>query len=540
MKTTSIKTLVVGIMALAVAILTLTSVSAIISLRNDLREYDGVVNIEIRSAQIADKMNIEFKRQVQEWKNVLIRGSDDDQRNKYWGRFQEQEDKIQVLGDQLLPLIQDQPEFADMARDFLASHVTMGQAYRTGFNDFVDADYNHTAGDKAVSGIDREPSALLDALSSALTDSSTEHGAILQSKAQSLVRLAIGSVLGIAIFLVALSYLLIVRFITTPLRTTSEALRKVAQGDLTDIPDASGLGEIGTLNESAFTLHKQLSDLISGLRNSISRLAEASQAMHSNAQQQAGSANEQQMQTEQASTAVEELSSSAGEIARSANETSDRTQDTTTSARDGAQQMSGVNTLMQHLRGDIESAGKAVGELSNRVTRVDEVMTVISGIAEQTNLLALNAAIEAARAGEQGRGFAVVADEVRALAQKTQESTTEIAEVLTGLRQGSEETVTAMQNGQAKTDEVVTNISEVSERWQELADSINEISGLNATVATAATEQTSVTGEISGLISSLHDAAQLLQDQASNSATSSETLDQLATSLNEQISRFKL
>lgn len=540
MKSTSIKTLVVGIMALAVAILTLTSVSAIISLRNDLREYDGVVNIEIRSAQITDKMNIEFKRQVQEWKNVLIRGSDDDQRNKYWGRFQEQEDKIQALGDQLLPLIQDKPEFADMARDFLASHVTMGQAYRTGFNDFVDADYNHTAGDKAVSGIDREPSALLDALSSALTDSSTEHGAILQSKAQSLVRLAIGSVLGIAIFLVALSYLLIVRFITTPLRTTSEALRKVAQGDLTDIPDASGLGEIGTLNESAFTLHKQLSDLISGLRNSISQLAEASQAMHSNAQQQAGSANEQQMQTEQASTAVEELSSSAGEIARSANETSDRTQDTTTSARDGAQQMSGVNTLMQHLRGDIESAGKAVGELSNRVTRVDEVMTVISGIAEQTNLLALNAAIEAARAGEQGRGFAVVADEVRALAQKTQESTTEIAEVLTGLRQGSEETVTAMQNGQAKTDEVVTNISEVSERWQVLADSINEISGLNATVATAATEQTSVTGEISGLISSLHDAAQLLQDQASNSATSSETLDQLATSLTEQISRFKL
>lgn len=540
MKSTSIKTLVVGIMALAVAILTLTSVSAIISLRNDLREYDGVVNIEIRSAQITDKMNIEFKRQVQEWKNVLIRGSDDDQRNKYWGRFQEQEDKIQALGDQLLPLIQDKPEFADMARDFLASHVTMGQAYRTGFNDFVDADYNHTAGDKAVSGIDREPSALLDALSSALTDSSTEHGAILQSKAQSLVRLAIGSVLGIAIFLVALSYLLIVRFITTPLRTTSEALRKIAQGDLTDIPDASGLGEIGTLNESAFTLHKQLSDLISGLRNSISQLAEASQAMHSNAQQQAGSANEQQMQTEQASTAVEELSSSAGEIARSANETSDRTQDTTTSARDGAQQMSGVNTLMQHLRGDIESAGKAVGELSNRVTRVDEVMTVISGIAEQTNLLALNAAIEAARAGEQGRGFAVVADEVRALAQKTQESTTEIAEVLTGLRQGSEETVTAMQNGQAKTDEVVTNISEVSERWQVLADSINEISGLNATVATAATEQTSVTGEISGLISSLHDAAQLLQDQASNSATSSETLDQLATSLTEQISRFKL
>lgn len=540
MQSTSIKTLVVGIMAFAVAILTLTSVSAIISLRNDLREYDQVVNIEIRSAQISDQMNIEFKRQVQEWKNVLIRGNDDDQRNKYWGRFQEQEDKIQTLGDQLLPLIQNQPEFADMARDFLSSHVTMGQAYRTGFNDFVDADYNHTIGDKAVSGIDREPSALLDSLSDALTESSTKHGAILQSKAQNLVRLAIGSVLGIAIFLVALSYFLIVRFITTPLRTTSNALCKVAKGDLTEIPVASGLGEIGTLNESAFNLHKQLSDLISGLRHSISQLTEASQAMHSNAQQQAGSANEQQMQTEQASTAVEELSSSAGEIARSANETSDRTQDTTTSARDGAQQMAGVNTLMQHLRGDIESAGKAVGELSNRVTRVDEVMTVISGIAEQTNLLALNAAIEAARAGEQGRGFAVVADEVRALAQKTQESTTEIAEVLTGLRQGSEETVTAMQNGQTKTDEVVNNISEVSERWQALADAINEISGLNATVATAATEQTSVTGEISGLISSLHDAAQLLQDQASNSANSSETLDQLATSLNQQISRFKL
>ncbi len=540
MKNLSIKGAVIGILTAAIAILTLISVTTILSLRNDLQEYDFVVNTEIRSAQIADKMNIEFKRQVQEWKNVLIRGSDDKQREKYWGKFQGQEGKIQALGQELLPLLEGRPQLKSQATEFLASHKQMGTAYRTGFNDFVDANYNHTAGDKAVSGIDREPSSRLDDLSNELTESAAAHGKILQATARELVQISILSVVGISIILLALAYVLIVKFITRPLEATSKELDIIASGDLTSSPSAVGLGEIGTINASAAKLHKQLAILIGGLQQSANELSNASNQLNQNSQQQSNSANTQKQQTEQASTAVEELSSSAAEIARSANETSDSTQQTTESAATGASQMEAVNGLMNQLRSDIESASTAVGDLSKRVGRVDEVMTVISGIAEQTNLLALNAAIEAARAGEQGRGFAVVADEVRALAQKTQESTSEIAEVLTGLRQGSESTVQAMQNGQNKTDEVVSNISEVAERWQQLASAINDIATLNATVAATANEQTSVSQEIASLISNLHTAAQSLQEQAADSAQSSSTLDSLAKQLRDQIIVFKL
>ncbi|AMG30979.1 methyl-accepting chemotaxis protein [Grimontia hollisae] len=539
MKNLSIKGVVIGILTTAIAILTAISLTTILSLRDDLKEYDFVVNTEIRSAQLADQMNIEFKRQVQEWKNVLIRGSDDGKREKYWGRFQEQESKIQALGRELVPLLNDSPEQTSQANDFLRSHKKMGADYRRGFNDFVNANYNHTAGDKAVSGIDREPSARLDELSNVLSKSAEKHGQILQSTARELVQISIISVTGISIVLLALAYMLIMKFITRPLEATAKELDIIASGDLTSTPSAIGLGEIGMINASAAKLHNQLANLISGLQRSANELSTASNQLNSNSQKQSESANAQQQQTEQASTAVEELSRSAAEIARSANETSDSTQQTTESAGVGATQMESVNALMTQLRQDIESAGSAVGDLSKRVVRVDEVMTVISGIAEQTNLLALNAAIEAARAGEQGRGFAVVADEVRALAQKTQESTSEIAEVLAGLRQGSESTVKAMQNGQNKTDEVVTNISEVSERWRDLANAINDIAELNTTVAATANEQTSVSQEISLLISELHAAAQILQEQAADSAQSSSILDKLAKQLRDQIIAYK-
>lgn len=539
MKNLSIKGAVIGILTTVIAILTAISLTTILSLRDDLKEYDFVVNTEIRSVQLADQMNIEFKRQVQEWKNVLIRGSDDGQREKYWGRFQEQESKIQALGRELVPLLNDSPEQTSQANDFLRSHKKMGADYRRGFNDFVNANYNHTAGDKAVSGIDREPSARLDELSNVLSESAEKHGQILQSTARELVKISIISVIGISIVLLALAYILIMKFITRPLEATAKELDIIASGDLTSTPSATGLGEIGMINASATKLHNQLANLISGLQRSANELSTASNQLNSNSQKQSESANAQQQQTEQASTAVEELSRSAAEIARSANETSDSTQQTTGSAAVGATQMESVNALMTQLRQDIESAGSAVGDLSKRVVRVDEVMTVISGIAEQTNLLALNAAIEAARAGEQGRGFAVVADEVRALAQKTQESTSEIAEVLAGLRQGSESTVKAMQNGQNKTDEVVTNISEVSERWRDLANAINSIAELNTTVAATANEQTSVSQEISLLISELHAAAQILQEQAADSAQSSSILDKLAKQLRDQIIAYK-
>ncbi|WP_159064773.1 methyl-accepting chemotaxis protein [Thaumasiovibrio subtropicus] len=538
MKSRSIKTVILSILAIAVVAVSITASFTLFTLNRNLDQFSLLLDNEIRAERSVERINVEFKRQVQEWKNVLLRGHDKEQRDKYWNRFLKQENVIQSLAADTIPLLDQQPSLQQQVQRFVAAHQEMGQAYRIGFQAFVDADFSHTVGDKAVKGIDREPSQLLEETSDAISQLAIENSSQLSTGSAQLLKITMMILVGIGILILLGAAAIMSRVIIDPLIKTAEQIDQLSHGNFDVNVDDKAQGEIGSLNQSIAALSKQLTVLMGTMSQTASNLQSTAQTMAEHASQQADVSLTQKEHSEQAAAAVEEMAYSAGLVSNSAELTATATENTRSSASQGLTQMQQVSTLIHHLKSDMADAGAAVTELSDQAARVNEVMTVIRSIAEQTNLLALNAAIEAARAGEHGRGFAVVADEVRALAQKTQSSTEEIEEILAAVKQGSESSVATMSQGSSRTDEVVTHIDNLAERWGILANDITQVRDQNAEVATAATEQSTVTSDIARIISGLHESAEEQQKQSIAGQEVSHSLATLADELTTKISQF--
>ncbi len=539
MKSRSIKTVILSILGIAIFSVGITATLALFSLNKNLQEFSFLLNNEIRAERTIERMNVEFKRQVQEWKNVLLRGHDVEQREKYWNQFVNQENTIQHLAQEELGLLKSKPAIERKVKEFIQSHQKMGQAYRTGYQSFIDSGFSHIVGDKAVSGIDREPSKQLEEVSNSLSQISISHADDLMARSQKLVDMTIVVIACLSFGILVLAAFIMSRVIIEPLIKTSSQIDLLSNGKLELETDETALGEIGLLNSSTNQLASQLKHIMGTLGDTVENLQSSSRSMADHSEAQTNNALQQKAHTEQAAAAVEEMAHSAQQVSNSAELTATSTENTSQNAMQGLSQMQTVSSVIIQLKDDMSSATVAVTELAQQANRVNEVMTVIRSIAEQTNLLALNAAIEAARAGEHGRGFAVVADEVRALAQKTQTSTEEIEQILAAVKQGSESSVSTMNQGAERTDEVVGHISELASRLETLAGDISGVRDLNSEVATAANEQSTVTSDIALLISGLHDSAEVQKEQAHQGQEVSQSLTVLADDLTRTLQRFK-
>jgi len=535
-----IKEIILGVVAGAVILLTLASLLSIQSLRGDLLDFNTLLESEVAAQRQSDRINIEFKRQVQEWKNVLIRGHGDKNRNKYWGKFQKQELVVANLSGELEQLLAFKPSLQSKVNQFIQSHKTMGQAYRQGFQQFVDSGYDHKVGDVAVKGIDRAPSKQLDELSAEINKTAKQQAETVISSSKSVVMLALAATIAMSIMVLLCSYVILNREILKPLQNSAATIFRLSEGDLSHNTKAEGRGEIGLINQATAELSKQFRQLVSSINQTSDSLYQASVDLNQQSDQQNQAINEQLRDTSTAAKEVGAMAESANQASDIAQATASMTDETLQQAKTGAESVSNVNQLMRALHQDISNVDTEVSTLSERVIRVDEVMTVIVGIAEQTNLLALNAAIEAARAGEQGRGFAVVADEVRNLAQKTQQSTEEIASILDDLRKGSESSVEAMRVGQEKTEQVVQQISNLSELWQSMSGSITDIAGKNQTITHTAEQQTQVSKEIANFIEGLNKNAIKQEKQALNHKESSQQLISISNGLKEKMGAFSV
>ncbi|HLA32278.1 MAG TPA: methyl-accepting chemotaxis protein, partial [Pseudomonas sp.] len=244
--------------------------------------------------------------------------------------------------------------------------------------------------------------------------------------------------------------------------------------------------------------------------------------------------------TDMVATAVHEMGLTVQEIARNASNAAQASH----SARDEAKQAREVvgESIghIENMSAQIGDAATAVGELADQVASIDQVLAVIRGISEQTNLLALNAAIEAARAGEQGRGFAVVADEVRTLAQRTQASTDEIQQMIARLKKGAETAVSSMHAGQAATGTGVEASQRTGQSLSAITEQVEQISDMNTQVAAATEEQSSVTEEINRNVQGIADLAHATADETRSCREDCQTLRGLADDLAKQMGNFKL
>ncbi len=348
------------------------------------------------------------------------------------------------------------------------------------------------------------------------------------------------AVMAIAILLsIAIAYKTITS-VTKPLSEVNEALTIVATGDLTVTLDTKSNDEFGVLANNCNKLIENLRELIHGIVSRSNQLATASEETSMVVKESTVAINEQRAQVEQAATATTEMASTSYAVM-------DRAKEALEDIKQADQDAERVKVISDNnkqtiikLAGEIEQASSVIHEVNEHSAAIGGILDVIRGIAEQTNLLALNAAIEAARAGEQGRGFAVVADEVRSLASKTQVSTEEIQSMIEQLQRGSKSAVNVMNHSKTQADVCVTQTEEATTALNSITDSVHQANDMSEQIVTAANEQNQVSNEISERLESIVAIAEQTASGAAQTDTSSREVAKLAEELRQSVEQFKL
>ncbi|KAF6694748.1 methyl-accepting chemotaxis protein [Pseudomonas rhodesiae] len=332
----------------------------------------------------------------------------------------------------------------------------------------------------------------------------------------------------------------ITRQIILPLEQTLKVAERVASGDLSHNLTSLRQDELGQLQRAMQSMTVGLRELIGGISDGVTQIASAAEQLSAVTEQTSAGVNSQKVETDQVATAMNEMAATVQEVARNAEEASEAAVAADQQAREGDKVVGEAIAQIERLATEVGNSTEAMGDLKRESDKIGSVLDVIKSVAQQTNLLALNAAIEAARAGEAGRGFAVVADEVRSLAQRTQKSTEEIEELIAGLQTGTQQVAAIMDNSRGLTDSSVELTRRAGSALASITRTVSTIQAMNSQIATAAEQQSAVAEEINRSVLNVRDISEQTAAASEETATSSTELARLGTHLQALVGRFRV
>ena len=344
----------------------------------------------------------------------------------------------------------------------------------------------------------------------------------------------------LALLVGVIAAVIITRQITRPLQETLAVVERIASGDLTQNVTVTRRDELGVLQQGIARMGVTLRDLISGIRDGVTQIASAAEELSAVTEQTSAGVNSQKIEPDQVATAMHEMTATVQEVARNAEEASQAAAAADGEAREGDKVVNEAIAQIERLASEVVRSTEAMSVLQQESDKIGSVMDVIKAVAEQTNLLALNAAIEAARAGEAGRGFAVVADEVRGLAQRTQKSTEEIEGLVAGLQNGTQQVSAVMSNSRALTDSSVALTRKAGASLENITRTVSNIQSMNQQIAAAAEQQSAVAEEISRSIINVRDVSEQTAAASDETAASSVELARLGGQLQQMVSHFRV
>ncbi|ALS99357.1 methyl-accepting chemotaxis protein [Lacimicrobium alkaliphilum] len=514
---------ILGLLGAGILSVGLIAAVAIWLLSSQIARYDQLVQQEVSATALSDNINLNFKRQVQEWKNVLLRGHEAPRLQKYWDSFMSLHRQIQDDSDSFLRMQIDN-DLKQQMSEFRTTHKRILAEYQKGYQAFIDSGFDHKAGDKAVAGIDRAPTQQLEELSSQLHSIILKQSEQTREQADDAIALSTLAIIMTMVISIGLSALFMNSKVVRPLTTLIDHLRNVSKGQLQQQVIIHSKDEIGRMSRGIETLRQNLLDICGGLDTTQQDLDRVCSSLVESAGAISNGVTEQNHGTDAVHSSVEQMTQYASDVSHHATDANGAANEAREAAGSSMAVMKQSISTISQTSEQIQATAGVISTLDEDARKIGSVLDVIKGIAEQTNLLALNAAIEAARAGEQGRGFAVVADEVRTLAARTQKSTEEIQQMIQNVQQGASNAVRAIEQGQQQTSESVSKVHAADEHLQKINAAIEHIGDLNRRIADSARQQSGVSEQILSSLTELSEIARVNGEHADSCEQDNRTL----------------
>jgi methyl-accepting chemotaxis protein len=479
-------------------------------LNRSIDTFSTEVRTHVDNERLVSAMLVQFKLQVQEWKDTLLRGRQPAKLDQYWQAFQTRERAVDTLAAQLVQQLPPDDSRA-LVEQFARAHTAMGDGYRRGFAAFQAAGLDPAAGDAAVAGVDREPAALLEQAAKRIASRSAEASARAADDARAATVASL--VLMLVVLAVAmLGAFLFSRAILKPLDTAVACAKAVADGDLTHVVDTDGKDEIADLLRALRSMQAGLSGVVLDVRTHAEAVATASAQIAAGNYDLSARTESQAASLEETAASMEQLTGVVQQSAEHAHHAAQLAHDASGIATAGGSVMT--------------QAIDTMGGIADSSARVGEIIAVIDGIAFQTNILALNAAVEAARAGEQGRGFAVVAAEVRTLAQRSAAAAKEIK--------------TLIEQSAQRVDAGAALIGRAGESIHEIVGAVQRVTSIVGEISAAAQEQSGGIHQVNIAVTQMDEATQRNAALVEQASAATQALAEQAGALRHAVAVFRL